>query len=131
MPNVKILLFGDVRILVDDKELEFRSRKTTALLVYLAICNPKASRQELTTLLWPDASTEVAQTSLRNAIHEIRHSELASILEIDRYEISLRSIIYVDAWEFRALLRRISELKSGKQALSKDCLALMQRAIEL
>ena len=61
MPTVKLILFGDASILLDGKTIEFRSRKTTALLIYLAICNPSTSRQEITTLLWPDASTQVAQ----------------------------------------------------------------------
>ena len=71
------------------------------------------------------------KTSLRNAIHEIRQTALADVLEIDRYEINLSSEIYVDVLEFRALLRQISELKSKKQSLSKACLSLMQRAVEL
>lgn len=131
MQKVNLLLFGETRILIDGKELELRNRKALALFIYLALRNAVSSRQELAVLLWPDASTEVSQTSLRNALHEIRQTPLADFLEIDRYNVKLSGEISVDVLTFRELLRQITELRCHPQYLSQDCIILMQQAVEL
>ena len=47
----------------------FRSQKTDALFAYLALYRDRPhTREELITLLWPDADPEAARVNLRSAL---------------------------------------------------------------
>lgn len=51
----------------------FRTRKTAALLAYLAFHHYKAhTREELATLFWPDATPELGLKSLGVALSSLR-----------------------------------------------------------
>lgn len=74
MPKLKIHLFGDFQVLVDQQPVtSFRSNKVRALLAYLLTENRAPLRRtELSRLLWDGYTLQSAQTSLRSALCNLR-----------------------------------------------------------
>jgi DNA-binding SARP family transcriptional activator/TolB-like protein len=72
-----INLLGKLSLQVNDNEIDFLSRKTRALLGYLALTETQEeSRERLVGLFWSESSEERARASLRQALHEIRNAFL-------------------------------------------------------
>src|SRR5438552_3897419 len=70
-----INLLGPFRLIVGNKEIELASRKSRALIGYLALTeSQEESRERLVGLLWSESSEERARASLRQALHEIRNA---------------------------------------------------------
>lgn len=71
---LSIKLLGKFSLHVGDHEIELLSRKTKALLGYLALTETQEeSRERLIGLFWSEVPEERARASLRQALHEIRN----------------------------------------------------------
>lgn len=70
----RIDLFGGVRATrLEETVTRFRTRKTAALLAYLALHKERHhSRDSLTELLWPEADAEQGRQNLRMALSSLR-----------------------------------------------------------
>lgn len=74
-----IYLLGKFSLQVNDSEVDLLSRKTRALLGYLALTETQEeSRERLVGLFWSESSEERARASLRQALHEIRNAFMPS-----------------------------------------------------
>jgi DNA-binding SARP family transcriptional activator len=87
-PLVRLQLFGALSILaMGDREAAaaLTQPKRVALLAYLAAASPFGfhRRDSLLALFWPEADKDHARTSLRKAIHFLRH-ELGAAVVIGR-----------------------------------------------
>src|SRR6185369_4420192 len=72
---LSISLLGKFSLHVGDHEIELLSRKTKALLGYLALTETQEeSRERLIGLFWSEVPEERARASLRQALHEIRNA---------------------------------------------------------
>lgn len=94
-------MLGKLSLRVGDHEIELLSRKTKALLGYLALTETQEeSRERLIGLFWSESSEERARASLRQALHEIRNAILPSGFDgfrTDKLVVALdRSRIRVD-----------------------------------
>jgi DNA-binding SARP family transcriptional activator len=70
-------LLGKFSLNVGDHDIELLSRKTKALLGYLALTEIRQeSRERLIGLFWSEVPEERARASLRQALHEIRNALL-------------------------------------------------------
>ena len=80
MPRLQLKLLGGYEIRIAGGEpLDIATRKTRALLAYLALPTGRAhTREKLAGLLWSDRGDEQARNSLRQAIAELGR-ELASV----------------------------------------------------
>ncbi len=65
-------LLGPPEVRLGEKLLTFPTRKTLALLIYLALEGGSQPREHLATLLWPDASPERSHASLRNTLSHLQ-----------------------------------------------------------
>ena len=75
--TLSINLLGKFSLHVGDHDIELLSRKTKALLGYLALTEIREeSRERLIGLFWSEVPEERARASLRQALHEIRHALL-------------------------------------------------------
>lgn len=72
VPQLHLHLLGPPEIRLGEKRLEFPTRKTLALLTYLAIEGGAQPREHLATLLWPDSSPERSYASLRNTLGHLQ-----------------------------------------------------------
>src|SRR5512139_3383878 len=63
---------GPPEVRLGDKSLKFPTRKTLALLIYLALEGGQQPRDLLATLLWPESNQERSYASLRNTLGHLR-----------------------------------------------------------
>jgi TolB-like protein len=109
MPRLQLKLLGgfDARI-APGEPLEIATRKTRALLAYLALPTGRPhSRDKLTGLLWSNRADPQARNSLRQAVSELGRalgSSDSAVLVKDRDRIALASgSVEVDAAAFEKL----------------------------
>lgn len=69
---IDCIFFGLPIIYEDGEEIILPMSKVSALLYYVLI-KKVVSREELSGMFWADSSEHKARTSLRNALHKIRH----------------------------------------------------------
>ena len=72
MTAVRLRLLGSPDLMVDSQQAVFKTRKTLALLAYLAVEKRSHSREEVAALLWPEADAAGARSSLRMTIGRLR-----------------------------------------------------------
>lgn len=73
MSHLSLALLGPPDIRLDGAPLGFKTQKTQALLIYLALESAYAhSREELVGLLWPEYSPQAAHNNLRVSLHRLR-----------------------------------------------------------
>ena len=115
MACLTVNLLGEPRVLDgDQKEIAIPSKKTMALLAYLAIAPGNAQpREELVNLLWGDRFDQQGRQSLRQALYAVRKvlgDECAQSLLMDGELVSLcREQTRCDVWEFEQLAASESE----------------------
>src|SRR5205085_980723 len=74
MSAVRLQLLGPPRAWRDEQSLAFKTRKTLALLAYLAAERGLHPRGQLAALLWPDRAEAEARNSLRSALVYLRQA---------------------------------------------------------
>ena len=70
--RLQLLLLGPPEARVAANPLAFPTRKTLALLAYLALAEGPQPREHLAALLWPEASAERSRASLRNTLGHLQ-----------------------------------------------------------
>ncbi|HKO24565.1 MAG TPA: hypothetical protein VJY65_07455, partial [Chloroflexota bacterium] len=74
MSALRLQLLGPPRVWRDEQPVSFATRKTLALLAYLAVESGPHPREQLAALLWPDADADDARASLRTALVYLRQA---------------------------------------------------------
>ena len=94
--------------LSDGQEVAFRTRKTRCLLGLLLLSpNARMNREQLASLLWDPAPEELARSSLRQSLKELREvlGPDGDVLATDRFTVGLRSAEFaVDVLRLRGLI---------------------------
>lgn len=118
--TVKVTLFGDFRMSVDDICIEgsvWKTRKTSGILKYILASSGKAvTRETLAAVFWPESDAKAASTSLRAALYELRktlaqygmafESENALLVENKNgFMISENNLVDTDVNEFNEMYR--------------------------
>jgi predicted ATPase/DNA-binding SARP family transcriptional activator len=86
------------------QELSFKTRKSLALLVYLAVRRDSVSRAELDTLLWPEQDDEGARRSLRGELFRLAQVVgRETVIEDSRGLRINAEALETDLWGFEAL----------------------------
>jgi DNA-binding SARP family transcriptional activator/predicted ATPase len=84
-------LLGDLQVTLDGSPFDdFTSKKSLALLSYLAVTARTHTREALSGLLWGESSTSQARASLRTVLWDLRR-RLSSFIAADRQTISFVS----------------------------------------
>jgi DNA-binding SARP family transcriptional activator len=86
-----LYLLGPPEVRLGEKLLAFPTRKTLALLIYLALEGGSQPREHLAALLWPDASPERSHASLRNTLG---HLQIALRQSDDQSQTSYLSVTH-------------------------------------
>ncbi len=125
MSSVRLQLFGQVQVWVDEKPLpRLRTRKGYLLLALLALRGgAPVSRDWLIGTLWPESDQEAGAMSLRRALHDLRAAlgEAEGVIESpDKRHLRFNPTeTSVDALEFpiyHAQFERTGELADGESA---------------
>jgi predicted ATPase/DNA-binding SARP family transcriptional activator len=113
-PAWRIKMLGELRATHGDRVItRFRTRKTAALLAYLAFYSQRPhAREALIELLWPECRPERSRRSLRVALTSLRHQleppgvVSGSVLLADRDTVQLSPVgTITDVAQFEAALR--------------------------
>src|SRR2546425_12694513 len=72
--RLQLRVLGDAEASLDGRPITFRTRKSLAVLVYLALDPGPHSRERLADLLWPEADLVDARASLRTALNYLRQA---------------------------------------------------------
>ncbi|WP_309664705.1 BTAD domain-containing putative transcriptional regulator, partial [Tabrizicola sp.] len=128
MARFQVDLLGSCRAvrLSNGQEVAFRTRKTRCLLGLLLLSpNSRMNREQLASLLWDPAPEELARSSLRQALKELRevlHPD-GDVLDSDRFTVGLRGAEFsVDVLRFCELITTAA----GDQAALLAAAALWQ-----
>lgn len=130
MSHLAIFTLGPLRIELEGQPIQTSRHKALALLIYLARCQEKQSREALSALLWPDYEQGKAFAYLRRALWEL-HSLLGEgCLEASREEIWLnRQVdVYLDVAEFQSHLAALKQHNHPETTVCPDCLAHLNNA---
>lgn len=91
----QLLLLGPPEVRVAAQRLAFPTRKTLALLAYLALADGPQPREHLAALLWPEASPERSRASLRNTLAHLqaalRRPTAPTLLAVTRTSVGLQA----------------------------------------
>lgn len=72
MLELQLKLLGPPEVQLGDTLLSFPTRKTLALLIYLALEGGQQPREHLATLFWPESTAERSHASLRNTLGHLQ-----------------------------------------------------------
>ena len=72
MLPLRLFTLGAPEVRLGENLVTFPTRKTQALLIYLAIETGLQPREHLATLLWPESSPERSHASLRNTLDHLQ-----------------------------------------------------------
>lgn len=107
MAHLNLLLLGSPIIELNGVQTKVATRKTIALLTYLAVSQQRHSRDLLTNLLWPDSTPKRGRASLRRALADIKKAvgEGWFIMEQDHITINPEANITSDVHTFQQIIR--------------------------
>ena len=125
----RIEMLGGLRATRGDVVVEgFRTRKTGALLGFLAYQNRSQAREAVIEEIWPDCPSETGRNNLRMALSSLRHTleveedERGIFVRADRFLAALTNV-ETDVGELESLLRQA--------ATASERLPLLERALQL
>ena len=72
IPVLHILALGPPEVRLGEHLVTFPTRKTLALLIYLAVESGLQSRDQLAALLWPESNPERSHANLRNTLGHLQ-----------------------------------------------------------
>lgn len=141
MPRLSLSFFGSFRATLDENNpIPFSTRAARALLVYLAMHPGQPfQREHLAGLFWPDASTDEAQTSLRQTLYRLRQAltkagaSEADYLFADTSTINFNahSDYVLDVQQFTHLLDQCDSHAHSPLDGCSDCQKRMEAALAL
>ena len=70
--SLQLIVLGPPEARLGERLLTFPTRKTLALLIYLAVETGLQPREHLAALLWPEASPERSHANLRNTLGHLQ-----------------------------------------------------------
>jgi predicted ATPase/DNA-binding SARP family transcriptional activator len=103
---LEIFTFGGVEVNLDGVRVKnFHSKKSIALLVFLALAKKPVPRQKIAAILWEDSSEAQAHNNLRVVLSGIRKA-LPNYVETDRDTLSLsnKQSIWIDVLNFKIFI---------------------------
>lgn len=96
---VALTTVGTMHLLVDGHEVPVSSRKSLAILTYLALQPTRSeSRERVAALLWSDSGGEQGRTALRQALRRLKADlgQAGDLIEADRNALRLTLPVRVD-----------------------------------
>jgi predicted ATPase/DNA-binding SARP family transcriptional activator len=88
--QISLQLLGSPHIECDGEPLKVETRKTSALLFYLAVTGETHTRDTLSAMFWPESDQSHARGALRRILASLRKTPFREWLEADRESLALR-----------------------------------------
>lgn len=101
----RLLLLGPPSLEQSGVRIRLATRKSLALLAYIAAQQGSSTRAELASLLWPDNAEEQARASLRQEVSRLTQSLGVALHKPDPHTLTLSpQHLWVDLWAFEEAL---------------------------
>ena len=132
MHQLEFLFLGAPRLIRDGLTIQVDTRKSVALLAYLAFTGQSHRRDTLAGLLWPDYEPENARGALRRTLSTLNKALGGEGLLITREEIGIdpQAHVVCDLLEFHHLLRQ-ARTHAHTQNPCPVCVGWLERAASL
>ena len=129
--TLRLDLLGSPQASLADHAIVLRTRKTLALLAYLALERGQHPREQLADLFWPEADIEDARASLRTTLSYVRQAlgaEVDAILLTTRESVGLLPSAPLDL-DVRELseAQRLMRRSQGTGALRRQMETVVQQ----
>lgn len=132
---LKLKLLGTPTILLADRSVTFKTNKSQALLIYLAVNQRVHSRDMLADLLWTDMSNQQARKNLRDTLAYLR-AGVGDYILVDSHTLTFNQHFpsAIDVNDFVAQVTRgratsdLALIESGLHLYQADFLAGFQLA---
>ena len=133
MSRLKLSLLGPPLIDRDGTAIKLDTRKTQALLIYLAVTNQRHRRDSLVNLLWPESNQVRGRALLRNSLHALNKALGSGWIQADQETVSLNhdAELWVDVNRFRSLIGQCEANGHGSGEVCRSCLNPLKGAMDL
>ena len=133
MSRLKLFLLGPPRLEREGERLEINTRKSMALMAFLAVSGQTHRREALTTLLWPNSRSRSARAILRttlSGLNKILAGE-GLLVERDRIGLDREADIWLDVEQFQQLAQSWQTHGHPQSEPCNDCLLQLAEAVAL
>ncbi len=116
---LRVSLFGEFSIKVNDKRIQINASRLQSLLAYLILKKEHLhARAYLSGLFWPDSSEAQARTNLRNLLYQLRQflPDVENYISFDSQTIKMKldATLSLDVDDFESAIEESSyALNSG------------------
>src|SRR5687768_15812105 len=115
--SLSLQLLGAPQVWVDGVAQELPTRKLLALLAHLALCGG-ATRAQVVALLWSNQASAEGRRNLRQELHRLRATPLATCLRADEDRLVLQDGFQLDVDRWRnGLMLPAADLTAGPPVL--------------
>ena len=131
--DLKLYLLGPPRLERDGASVHISTRKSVALLAYLAVTGQAHSRETLAGLFWPEYDQARAYANLRRTLWTLDQAVGKECFEIDAKTAGLRGggYVWLDVHAFRDRLAECRTHGHPESETCPACLPLLIGAVEL
>lgn len=133
MINLKLFWLGSPIIECDNVPVHMETRKATALMAYLSLSSSPQSRENLTTLFWPEFDQTHALANLRRTLFSLKQI-LGSDLLVSTHEnvgINRDSLFWHDVSAYRQLLEIVKTHQHAEYVICPECIDNLEKAVTL
>jgi DNA-binding SARP family transcriptional activator len=133
MLYLNLFFLGPPRLEREGEPLEINTRKSVALIAYLAVTGQAHSREALTTLLWPNSRPRQARSILRTTL-SVLNKTLAGkglVVERDRIGLDREADMWLDVAQFQQLAQSWQAHDHLDGEICDDCLVQLAEAVAL
>jgi DNA-binding SARP family transcriptional activator len=133
MSRLTLSLLGAPTIELNGKEVRVDTRKTLALIAYLAVTRRRHRRDSLVLLLWPESGQARGRALLRNCLYAANKKLGGSWIQADQETVGLEESaeLRVDVNAFRLLMGELEAQAHGPGQVGRACLAPLREAVAL
>jgi DNA-binding SARP family transcriptional activator len=137
---LKLKLLGTFQLTINEESIDnFGYEKVKGLLAYLAAeARIPHSREEISTLFWPDLSSQAARVNLRRALSNLRlllkdEKEGGQFLSSDRQTLKFNhsKSHYIDLYDFQELVGASSNKQFSLEEICSNTVANLEKAVNL
>jgi DNA-binding SARP family transcriptional activator len=133
MSRLNLYFLGPPRLERDGEPLEVNTRKSMALMAYLAVTSQPRRREALTALLWPNSGSRQARSTLRTTLSMLNKILTGEGLVVERDSVGLDSEagIWLDIEQFQQLAQSWQAHDHPEAEVCNDCLVQLAKAVAL
>ena len=133
MSDLKLAFLGPPILEYGTAPIKLKTKKTKALLIYLAVSQESCRRDLLVNLLWPESSHTKGRTLLRGSLYDLRKTTEYRWLDSDRETVhmTIDSHVWVDVLEFQKTIASYRSHNHDQDELCSSCEKGLSRAAAL